>query len=184
MTNRRDLIKKSVLGTACLTIGGIGFSSKSYASIIGSNERVNIAVIGIRGQGQAHIQSYSALANVRVTALCDVDSNLFATIVKNRFTDKGLPNPKIYTDMRKLYEDKDIDAVSIVTPNHWRALASIWALQAGKHVSVEKPCCYNFFAGKKLVEAAEKYKLIVQDGAEQRSNPCSRSMASGRRWSP
>ena len=171
------MIKKSVLGTAGLTIGGIGFSSKSYASIIGSNERVNIAVIGIRGQGQAHIQSYSALANVRVTALCDVDSNLFATIVKNRFTDKGLPNPKIYTDMRKLYEDRDIDAVSIVTPNHWHALASIWALQAGKHVSVEKPCCYNFFEGKKLVEAAEKYKLIVQDGAEQRSNPCARSMA-------
>ncbi len=79
--------------------------------------------------------------------------------------------------MRKLYEDKDIDAVSIVTPNHWHALASIWAMQAGKHVSVEKPCCYNFYEGRKLVEAAEKYKLIVQDGAEQRSNPCGKSMA-------
>jgi predicted dehydrogenase len=143
----------------------------------GANDRVNVAVIGIRGQGQNHIQGYSALENARVTALCDVDSNLFEDIIKNRFTAKGLPKPKIYTDLRKLYEDKDIDAVSIVTPNHWHALASIWAIQAGKHVSVEKPCCYNFYEGRKLVEAAEKSKVIVQDGAEQRSNPCAKSMA-------
>ena len=105
-------------------------------------------------------------------ALCDVDSNLFDDRVKKHFTEKSLPKPKLYTDLRKLYEDKDVDAVSVVTPNHWHALASIWAIQAGKHVSVEKPCCHNFFEGQKLVEAAEKYKVIVQDGAEQRSNPC------------
>ncbi len=177
MTKRRTFIKGSVLGTTGIAIGGMGFSPKSYASIIGANDRVNVAVVGIRGQGQNHIQGYSALENVRVAALCDVDSNLFNEIIKNRFTKKGLPNPKIYTDMRKLYEDKDIDAVSVVTPNHWHALASIWALQAGKHVSVEKPCCHNFYEGRKLVEAAEKYNLIVQDGAEQRSNPCATGMA-------
>jgi predicted dehydrogenase len=134
-------------------------------------------VIGIRGQGQSHISSYSNLKNARVAALCDVDSNLFGERIKSHFTDKGLAEPKTFTDLRKLYEDKDIDAVSIVTPNHWHSLASIWALQAGKHVSVEKPCCHNFWEGQKLVEAAEKYKLIVQDGAEQRSNPCALSMA-------
>jgi predicted dehydrogenase len=111
-----------------------------------------------------------------VHALCDVDSNLFGETVKNQFVDKGLPKPKIFTDLRKLYEDKDIDAVSICTPNHWHALASIWALQAGKHVSVEKPCCHNFYEGQKLVEAAGKYNKIVQDGSEQRSNPCAQSM--------
>jgi predicted dehydrogenase len=177
MTKRRDFIKKSALGSAGITIGGIGFSTKSYASIIGANERVNVAVIGIKGQGQNHITGYSNSKNAQVIALCDVDSNLFDERIKKHFIDKGLPKPKIYTDLRKLYEDKDIDAVSIVTPNHWHALASIWALQAGKHVSVEKPCCYNFFEGQQLVAAAEKYKLIVQDGAEQRSNPCSQSMA-------
>ena len=177
MTKRRDFIGESVLGSACIAIGGIGFSPKSYASIKGANERVNLGVVGIRAQGQSHITGYSNLKNGQVIALCDVDSNLFDERIKKHFTDKGLTKPKVYTDLRKLYEDKDIDAVSIVTPNHWHVLASIWALQAGKHVSVEKPCCYNFFEGQKLVEAAEKYKLIVQDGAEQRSNPCAQSMA-------
>lgn len=177
MTKRRDFIRESALGSASIAIGGIGFSTKSYASIIGANERINIGIIGIRGQGQAHITGYSNSKNAKVIALCDVDSNLFDERIKNHFTSKGLPKPKIYSDLRKLYEDKDIDAVSIVTPNHWHALALIWALQAGKHVSVEKPCCYNFFEGQKLVEVAEKYKLIVQDGAEQRSNPCAHSMA-------
>jgi predicted dehydrogenase len=118
-------------------------------------------VIGIRGQRQNHIAGYSNSKNARVIALCDVDNNLFEERVKKHFTDKGLPNPLIYRDLRKLYENKDIDAVSIVTPNHWHVLTSIWALQAGKHVSMEKPCCYNFFEGQKLVEAAEKYKLTV-----------------------
>ena len=177
MTKRRDFIRGSVLGTAGIAIGGMDLSARSYASIIGANERVNIGVIGIRAQGQSHITGYSNLKNAQVIALCDIDSNLFDERIKKHFTDKGLAKPKVNTDLRKLYDDKDIDAVSIVTPNHWHALASIWALQAGKHVSVEKPCCYNFFEGRKLVEAAEKYKLIVQDGAEQRSNPCAQSMA-------
>jgi predicted dehydrogenase len=143
----------------------------------GANDRVNVAVIGIRGMGQSHIKAYQGLKNVNVAALCDVDENLFAERVKNHFTDKNLKSPKLYSDLRKLYEDKDIDAVSITTPNHWHTLAAIWAIQAGKHVSVEKPCCHNIYEGQKLIEAAEKYDVIVQDGAEQRSNPCSISMA-------
>jgi predicted dehydrogenase len=172
--NRREFSKVAVAGSVGLGIAPVILTNSGWK---GANDRVNVAVIGIKGQGQAHITGYSGLKNAQVVALCDIDSNLFGERVKNHFTGKGLPKPKIYTDLRKLYEDKDIDAVSIVTPNHWHALASIWALQAGKHVSVEKPCCHNFFEGQKLVEAAEKYKLIVQDGAEQRSNPCAQSMA-------
>ncbi len=149
-------------------------SSKSWA---GANDRVNVAVVGIHGMGQNHISSYNALKNVRVTALCDVDENLFDECIQKQFVEKGLPKPKRYTDLRALLEDKDVDAVSIVTPNHWHALAAIWAIQAGKHVSVEKPCCHNFFEGQQLVNAAKKYGVIVQDGAEQRSNPCAQSMA-------
>jgi predicted dehydrogenase len=143
----------------------------------GANDRVNVAQIGIRGMGQSHIRDYQKLDNVEVVALCDVDENLFAERVKNHFSDKGLKEPKTYIDMRKMFEDKDIDAVSITTPNHWHTLAAIWAIQAGKHVSVEKPCCHNFYEGQKLVEAAKKYDVIVQDGAEQRSNPSAISMA-------
>lgn len=177
MTNRREFIQKSLLGTAGLAVAGMGMSAKSYGSIIGANDRVNVAVIGINGMGQNHIQGYSKVKNARVTALCDVDSNLFGPRIKKLFTDTGLPEPKTFIDLRKLYEDKDVDAVSIVTPNHWHTLAAIWAIQAGKHVSVEKPCCHNFYEGQKLVEAAEKYHVIVQDGAEQRSNPAAQSMA-------
>ncbi|HRR34950.1 MAG TPA: Gfo/Idh/MocA family oxidoreductase [Kiritimatiellia bacterium] len=143
----------------------------------GANNRVRVAVIGIHGMGQNHIREYAALPDVDVAALCDVDANLFGPVIKKHFTDKGLKPPKTYTDLRKLYEDPEIDAVSIVTPNHWHTLAAIWAIQAGKHVSVEKPCCHNIYEGGKLVEAAKKYRVIVQDGAEQRSNPCAQSMA-------
>ncbi|MFK5974420.1 MAG: Gfo/Idh/MocA family oxidoreductase [Flavobacteriaceae bacterium] len=143
----------------------------------GANDRINVAVIGIRGMGQSHIKGYQNLDNVKVTAICDINENHFPVITKKLFTDNGHDKPKTYKDMRKLYEDKDIDAVSIVTPNHWHSLAAIWAIQAGKHVSVEKPCCHNIFEGMKLVEAAKKYDVIVQDGAEQRSNPCAITMA-------
>src|SRR3989337_1780618 len=167
MTKRREFIQKGLLGTAGIAMGGMGFSAKSYASIIGANDRVNVAVIGIHGMGQNHIQSYSRLKNVRVAALCDVDSNLFDEQIKKYFTDKELKKPKVYTDLRKLYEDKEINAVSIVTPNHWHTLAALWAIQAGKHVTVEKPCCHNIQEGRQLAAAAKKAGVIVQDGAEQ-----------------
>ncbi len=172
--NRREFTK--TVASGALGIGAMP-TILTGSGWKGANDRVNVAVIGIHGMGQNHILNYSAIKDVRVAALCDVDSNLFGGTVKKLFTDIGLPDPKVYADLRKLYENKDIDAVSIVTPNHWHTLAAIWALQAGKHVSVEKPCCYNFYEGQKLVEAADKYKLIVQDGAEQRSNPCAKSMA-------
>ncbi len=141
----------------------------------GANDRVNVAVIGIRGMGQSHIQSYQELNNVEVTALCDIDENLFAGRVKKHFTDKNLKEPTLYNDMRKLYEDKSVDAVSIVTPNHWHALAGIWAIQAGKHASIEKPSCHTIEEGQTLLEVAKKYGKVVQDGAEQRSNPSAQS---------
>jgi len=169
---RRKFIKSSVAGAAAISVPLI-----LNASIKGANDRVRVAVIGIRGMGQNHIKSYSALNNVEVTAICDVDENLFPGVIRKHFTDKGLKQPETYVDMRKLFEDKSIDAVSVVTPNHWHALAAIWAIQAGKHVSVEKPCCYNIYEGQKLIEAADKYNVIVQDGAEQRSNPCAQTAA-------
>ena len=171
---RRKFLKITSTGTIGMSVGPVILNSSKWK---GANDRVNVAVIGIRGQGSGHIRAYQQLTNVEVVAICDVDENLFPSRVKSFFTDKGLRQPVLYTDLRKLYENKDIDAVSIVTPNHWHALASIWAIQAGKHVSVEKPSCHTVHEGQKLIEAARKYKKIVQDGAEQRSNPCAQSAA-------
>lgn len=172
--SRRSFLQHTAAGAALLA--GTPLLLGASQRVFGANDRVRVAVIGIHGMGQNHVSEYAKLPNVEVAALCDVDENLFAGVVQTRL--KGQPPPKTYTDLRRLFEDKSIDAVSIVTPNHWHALAAIWAIQAGKHVSVEKPCCHTFAEGVKLVEAAEKHpRIIVQDGAEQRSNPGAREMA-------
>ena len=142
-----------------------------------SDRRIRVGIVGYGVCRFGAAFGFQNHPNVEVAALCDVDENLFEDSVKTHFTDKSKKRPEIYTDVRRLLENKSIDAVSVVTPNHWHALAAIWSVQAGKHVYVEKPCCHNFFEGQQLVKAAKKYNVIVQDGAEQRSNPCSRSMA-------
>ncbi|MBW7891727.1 MAG: Gfo/Idh/MocA family oxidoreductase [Chitinophagaceae bacterium] len=172
MMKRRKFLQYSLSGVAAANMPFM-----MSASVLGANDRLRIGVIGVGGMGQNHVQEYNALHNVEVAAICDVDENRISEVVQKHFVGKGLKKPRTYVDLRKLLEDKDIDAVSIVTPNHWHALAAVWAMQAGKHVSVEKPCCYNIFEGLKLLEAANKYNVIVQDGAEQRSNPCAISAA-------
>ena len=138
MTKRREFIKKSVLGSAGIAIGGMGFTSKSYASIIGANERINVGVIGIRNQGSVHINTWCSLKdkqNVVLKTLCDADEQFFDSRSKIVYEKTGL-KPSTEWDIHKVLDDKEIDAVSIVVPNHWHALATIWACQAGKHVYV------------------------------------------------
>src|SRR5579859_2015615 len=132
------------------------------------NDTVRVACVGIRGQGNAHIHQYSKMPNVEIAALCDVDEN-----VLNKRLDEversGKRKPAAFTDVRKLLEDKSIDAISIATPNHWHSLIGIWACQAGKDVYCEKPCSHNIFEGRQLVAAAQKYNRIVQHGTNSRS---------------
>lgn len=171
MTQRRDFIKKSLVGTAGIAIGGMGLSAKSYASIIGANERITMAVIGIRGQGNGHIGKWCSLKdnrNVFLKTLCDVDEQFFQDRSK-KVEDAIGTKPLTVWDMREVFDDREIDAVSIATPNHWHALATIWACQAGKHVYVEKPCSHNVFEGRKMIEAAIKYNRRVQVGFQNRS---------------
>lgn len=170
-TNRRDFLKHSALGTAGLALGGLGFSAKSYAAIRGANERINLAVIGIRNQGTVHLSSFCALKdshNVQIKAVCDVDEKLFEPAVKLVAQKSGV-TPTTHWDLREVLQDKSIDAVSIVTPNHWHALAAIWACQAGKHVYVEKPASHNIWEGRKMIEAAKKYGRLMQVGLNNRS---------------
>jgi predicted dehydrogenase len=173
MTNRRDFIKKSAMGTAAITIGGMSLNAKNYRSVQGANDRINVAVIGIRGQGGTHISSFCGMKdtkNVRVKTLCDADEQYFAPKAKVVFDRTG-ETPNTVWDMRKVFEDKDIHAVSFAVPNHWHALGTIWACQAGKHVYVEKPATYGVFEGRKMVEAAKKYNVRVQTGTQNRSIP-------------
>jgi predicted dehydrogenase len=173
MTNRREFIRKSALGTAGIAIGGMTLSAKSYRAVQGANDRINVAVCGIKGQGSTHINSFCGLKdskNVLVTALCDVDEQFFPAKVKVVQERTGI-TPKTEWDMRKIFENKDIHAVSFAIPNHWHALATIWAAQAGKHVYVEKPATYGIFEGRKMVEAARKYNVRVQTGTQNRSIP-------------
>ena len=134
----------------------------------GANDKINIAVIGIGGRGKAHVKEYLKQPLATVAALCDVDTAQTERGSKMVEDETG-KKPKIYQDLRKLYEDKDIDAVSIATPNHWHALATIWACQAGKDVYCEKPAAYNMFEGQQMVAAARKYNRIVQIGMQSRS---------------
>jgi predicted dehydrogenase len=171
MTRRREFIKKSALGSAGIVIGGMGFTSGSYNSIIGSNERINIAVAGIRSRGSDHINELCSLKdqrNVWITAICDVDEQFYAPRVKT-ISDKTGVKASTEWDMRRIFDNRDIHAVTFATPNHWHSLGTIWACQAGKHVYVEKPCCHNIFEGQKMIEAAKKYNVRVQVGFQNRS---------------
>ena len=172
MTKRRDFIKKSALGSAGMAIGGIGFSSRMYNSIAGANDRIIMAVVGIRNQGSVHINTWCDLKdshNVAIKTLCDTDELLFASRSKT-VSDKTGVKPLTEWDLYKVLEDKEIDAVSIVVPNHWHALATVLACQAGKHVYVEKPAMHNIWEGRKMIEASRKYNVKVQVGLNSRSS--------------
>jgi len=126
-----------------------------------------VAVVGFGSRGQNHISGLSKLKGVRLAGLCDVDTTILGK-EQQKWKDKGV-DVKGYTDMRKLLESKEVDVISIATPNHWHSLASIWAIQAGKDVYVEKPVSHNVWEGRKVVEAARKHGKIVQTGTQSRS---------------
>ena len=157
--DRRDFLKTGAAAVAA-------FQAKN---VLGANDRVRVAVVGLRGRGLDHIRSIHATPNVELAAVCDIDESVIATRLDS--IDKlGMPKPQTFGDVRKLLEDKSIDAITVATPNHWHSLMGIWACQAGKDAYVEKPCSHNWFEGKQLVAAANKYNRIVQHGTQSRSS--------------
>ena len=159
--NRREFLKTSVKTAAGLAaLNGITFLSRPER-VFGANDRIRVAVCGLRGRGKDHIGNFSRLPNVEVAALCDVDEG----VLNKRRGEVG-GGARTFVDIRKLLEDKSNDAISIATPNHWHSLMAIWACQAGKDVYVEKPCSHNFWEGRQLVRAASKYNRVVQHGTE------------------
>jgi predicted dehydrogenase len=140
----------------------------STAKLASANDTIRVACVGVRGQGRAHLKEYGQMPNVEIAAICDVDERVLNERVAE-VEKMGRKRPASYTDIRKLLEDKSIDAVSIATPNHQHTLQTIWACQAGKHVYVEKPCSHNMFESRQIVKAARKYNRLVQHGTNSRS---------------
>src|SRR5205085_990005 len=134
-----------------------------------ANDTVRVACVGVHAQGWTHISRYSAMPNVEIAAICDVDESVLSARV-GELEKAGKKRPAGYTDFRKLLEDKTIDAVSIATPNHHHTLQTVWACQAGKDVYVEKPCSHDMFEAKQIVAAAQKYNRLVQHGTNSRSS--------------
>ncbi|HET8549292.1 MAG TPA: Gfo/Idh/MocA family oxidoreductase [Bryobacteraceae bacterium] len=150
--------------------------------LAGANDRVRVAVVGLRGQGSAHLGQYMRMQDVDIAALCDIDESILNERL-GRVEKAGRPKPAAFTDLRKLLDDKSIDAVSIATPNHNHAIQTIWTLQAGKHVYCEKPQSHNIFESQQIVKAARKYNKIAQGGVNARSSPsiidCVKQMREG-----
>jgi predicted dehydrogenase len=176
--SRRDFTARIGAAAAGLAVGGELLSAgslqpgtaRAQGRVIGANDKVVVASIGVRGQGNALKRGFAQLKNVEIKTLCDIDENIIA----ERINDARLKNvptfkPNYVQDLRKVLDDKDVDAVLIATPNHWHALATIWALQAGKHVYVEKPASHTVWEGRKMVQAQAHFNKIVQVGTMNRS---------------
>ncbi|MEI7728011.1 MAG: Gfo/Idh/MocA family oxidoreductase [Verrucomicrobiota bacterium] len=186
MTNlsRRNFLKSTAIFAA-----GASLSARSWAQVAGANSDIRMAVIGFRSRGAEHIKEWTTLKGCRLVALCDCDQSLLDKVNKNRGKEtvvEGGIDPvtgkrgkgqtlksldaETYLDMRKMLENKNIDAVSIATPNHWHSLAAIWAIQAGKDVYCEKPISHNIWEGRQLVKCAANHKQIVASGTQSRSS--------------
>jgi len=168
MITRREFLDKAAVSAAALAIGS---TAKSYAQIMGANDRLNFAVIGLNSRAYAHLSSLKAnRAKARITHVCDVDSNILAKFVDKATQEMG-DAPARDKDFRNVLAIKEIDAITIAAPDHWHTPMAIAGLQAGKHVYVEKPCSHNPAEGSLLVEAQRKYGKLVQMGSQQRSSP-------------
>ena len=163
-TNRRTFFASTAMGVGIATAATRKARAQSSA-----NDTVTVGVVGIRGRGRTHMREFAAMPGVRVGYICDVDERLFDAALSDMERTAGY-RPAVETDVRRLLERDDLDAISIATPDHWHALMTIWGCQAGKDVYCEKPCSYTLWEGRKMVEAARKYGRMVQIGLQRRSS--------------
>ena len=161
--NRRYFLMGSVAAGAALR-------SSALAS---ANDTVRVACVGVRSQGHEHVKRYAKMPNVEIAAICDIDESILNARI-DEVEKMGKKRPAAYTDLRKLLEDKSIDAISIATPNHNHTMQVVWGCQAGKHVYVEKPCSHDMFEARQIVAAAKKYNRLVQHGTNSRSSGAAR----------
>jgi len=168
MITRREFLDALAVSAAGMAVGS---TAKSYGQILGSNDRLNFAVIGLNGRGYAHLAALKANKSAaRISHVCDVDSNILKKFAARVQQEMG-EAPATDKDFRRILELGDVDAITIAAPDHWHTPMAVAALQAGKHVYVEKPCSHNPAEGGLLVLAQQKYGKLVQMGTQQRSSP-------------
>jgi predicted dehydrogenase len=152
-------------------MGSVAAAGAARASTLASaNDTIRVACVGLRSRGRDHINAFAKLPGIEIAALCEVDDSITADRLKD-MQKLNLKPPATFRDIRKVLEDKSIDAVAIASPNHWHTLMAIWAMQAGKDVFCEKPGSHNIFESQQIVAAAAKYNRIVQHGSQTRSSP-------------
>ena len=172
--NRRDFLR--LTSTAAAGIGLANYLSSTASAAapasrkLGANDKLTVAVVGTNGRGMAHIECLTGLPGVEIAYICDVDERAVANGIKAA-TKQQKTAPKGAKDIRKVLEDKSLDAITIATPDHWHAPMAILALAAGKHVYLEKPCSHNPYEGELLIEAVRKHGRILQMGNQRRSFP-------------
>lgn len=170
--SRRRFLEESLLAAAAAAVSSRPLAAAALAPARRAKDPVRVAVIGVRGQGRTHVAAYRDLPDAEVVALCDPDEGVVGPAAK------AVPDAKYVKDFRAVLDDPNVDAVSIATPNHWHALAAVWALQAGKHVYVEKPLSHDLHEGRMLVNAARRFKRVVQHGTQARSHgACQQAIA-------
>jgi predicted dehydrogenase len=171
--SRRDFIKKTLAGSVMVVAGGVlpGFSARSYGRIMGSNEKIRVSMMGVNSRGSALAQTFAQQTNCDVVHICDVDSHAIEKCRKMLNGVQAEVQTTAFKDFRKSLETKDIDAMVIAAPDHWHAPAALLAIQAGKHVYVEKPCSHNPNEGEMLVKASSRYGKTIQMGNQRRSYP-------------
>jgi len=170
--NRRRFLEETLLATAAIGSSSALLAAEEVKQSKSPNQRLSVAVIGVRGRGAEHARAYDAREDCFLSYICDAD-----TAVGERVAERFKSKPKFVSDMRRIFEDKSVDVVSIATPNHWHSLAAIWAMQAGKDVYVEKPVSHNVSEGRRMVQVARKYNRICQAGTQGRSNGANRAAA-------
>jgi predicted dehydrogenase len=169
-TDRRDFLKKAGTATAGIMLGGASVSAKSYKRIMGSNDRIQLALVGLGRRMPSYVGPVSKLSNnVELRYLCDVMPSQLDNAAE-LFSSKIDYKPKLEADIRKVIADKKVDAIFNATPDHWHTPGSVMAMQEGKHVYVEKPCSHNMFENELIVAAQAKYNRVVQMGNQQRSS--------------
>lgn len=167
---RRSFIKKSVLGAVGISIGGIGMSARSYGKILGANDRLNVAIVGLGRRLEAFIEPIALKeSNVQLLYLCDVMKKQRENAAR-RFEGVIDNSPVLENDVRNIYDDKSVDAIIEATPDHWHAPGTYYAVNAGKHVYVEKPCSHNPREGEILTGLNKKFNKVIQMGNQQRSS--------------
>jgi predicted dehydrogenase len=175
---RREFLENSMLAATAAAMTGSGLVSAVLAEEqpSGPNDVLRVAVLGLNGRGQSHLGGYLGRKDCEIVAVCDPDETVLMTKGVAVVEGATKKKPAAFQDLRKLLEDKNIDIVSIATPNHWHALAAIWAIQNGKDVYVEKPVSHNVSEGRRIVDAARKHNKICQTGTQSRSSVGTREL--------